>query len=279
MLAAAGAGVAALAAQALGRPQPASATHGDVHLGGTNQTDTVTTIQNTWSTGDAIRGIAAGAGVGVRGDGQQGVRGEGSMYGVEGSSTYGTGVRASAGGHGVHASSANGAALYGDSASDTWPAVWATSGSGRTGVQGNSGNVPHVGPAKTGVYGYAAQDAAARGVTGETTAGRGVQGIATNGVGGHFSAAAAGTALQAQGQVRFSTAGLTAVAAGASSKTISAGVDLVGASKVLCTLESNQAAQFIQRVTKNLSANTFTVYLNVAVKSGRTVKVAWFVIS
>jgi len=36
-------------------------------------------------------------------------------------------------------------------------------------------------PANTGVYGYAAEDASARGVTGESTAGYGVSGIATTG--------------------------------------------------------------------------------------------------
>jgi hypothetical protein len=38
-------------------------------------------------------------------------------------------------------------------------------------------------PAKTGVYGHAAQDGSARGVTGESTSGRGVNGIATSGTG------------------------------------------------------------------------------------------------
>ena len=41
--------------------------------------------------------------------------------------------------------------------------------------------------AKTGVYGYAAQDSSARGVIGETTSGHGLHGIATTGYAGYFA--------------------------------------------------------------------------------------------
>ena len=66
--------------------------------------------------------------------------------------------------------------------------VFGSTGMG-TGVIGWSQNVPMgtephpTTPAKTGVYGYAAQDTAAMGVYGQSTAGRGVQAVATTGFG------------------------------------------------------------------------------------------------
>jgi hypothetical protein len=57
-----------------------------------------------------------------------------------------------------------------------------------TAVQGYSGtsSLPPA-PAKTGVYGYAAQDSSARGVIGESTSGIGIHGIATSGYAGYFA--------------------------------------------------------------------------------------------
>jgi hypothetical protein len=69
-----------------------------------------------------------------------------------------------------------------------------------------------------------------------------------------------------------------AVPVGGKAATITAGADLVAASTILCTLASNQAGLFIHRVTKNVDANTFKVFLSAAVASGKTAKIAWFVI-
>ena len=65
---------------------------------------------------------------------------------------------------------------------------------------------------------------------------------------------------------------------GTKNKTITPGTDLATSSLVLCTLESNQSGLAIQRVTKNTTLNTFTVYLSTAVLTGKSAKVAWFVI-
>ena len=54
--------------------------------------------------------------------------------------------------------------------------------------------------------------------------------------------------------------------------------DVVTSSRILCTLESNQGGLAIQRVTKDTTANRFTVYLSAAVAAGKSAKVAWFVI-
>jgi hypothetical protein len=225
-----------------------------------------------------------------------------------------------------------------------------------TGVYGySSGNVDGpTAPAKTGVYGYAIQDANARGITGESTAGRGVNGLATTGTGvygkatdgegmrgvsasnngaagttaaggasgiygentgGGFGtygrsntgagygvfgeaisgtgvegytatgtgvlavASDSGTALQTQGPVSFSTSGLTPIAVGGKSKQIAPITDITASSKILCTVESNQATLFVRRITKNAGTDTFTVFLSEPVAVGKYAKVAWFVLA
>ena len=344
--------LAATAATALERAQPAAATTPPVGLGVDNPATTVTSITNTVMDGHAFKGIASGGGTGVTGTSLSGagVAGSTSATGV-----FGVGVDGfSPGGTGVTGHSPLGIGVSGFSESSTWPAVLSISFGDNTGVQGYSGSgIAPASPAKTGVYGYAAQDGSAHGVTGETTAGRGVNGIATSGTGvfgtgstgegargtstgsngvagssgsgvangvyGENTAGGAGTygrsnvgaglgaggestsgtgvqgatttgigvraissgsgtAFRAQGRVNFSTSGLTSLAVGAASKTITPGSDLVTSSLVLCTLESNQSGLAIQRVIKDTTLNTFRVYLSAAVAIGKSAKVAWFVI-
>jgi hypothetical protein len=155
--------------------------------------------------------------------------------------------------------------------------------SGSNGVAGSSGS-----GIASGVYGentaggygtYGRSNVGAGlGVGGESTAGTGVQGATTTGVGVRAISSGSGQAFKAQGRVSFSTSGLTSLAAGATSKTITPGSALVASSRILCTLESNQAGLAIQRVTKDTTLDTFKVYLSVAVASGKSAKVAWFVI-
>lgn len=251
MLAATGAGVAALAAQALGRPMPASATHGDVHLGGTNQTDNVTTIHNTWSSGDAISGVAPD--VGVRGQGATGVLGTSSNAGIGVSGRSNAAATSAAVNAEPLGATQTGIGVYGESKYGTGIKAVAEQRAGLHAIGGLWGVVAE--GSQNGVY------ASSPGVA--------VAAVASG---------PGGVAFGASGRVDFSTSGLATVAVGTKSKTVPVGVDVTAGARVLCTLESNQAALFIQRVTKNLSADSFTVFLNVAVKSGKTVKVAWFVI-
>lgn len=266
-------GLAAGVAGALGRASPALAVDGDVHLNVSNDSTALTTIHNTATRGSAFYGQATGTGDGVSGSTDSG-------FGVSGSSAEGFGVFASSlSGTALYAISDLGYGLQASGGSETTPAALGWSTGSNTGLQGVSGaGFLPISPAKTGVYGYAVQDSSARGVTGETTVGRGVQGIATSGVGLYGTAAASGTALQAAGRVAFSTSGLASVAVGTKSMTVSPGTDLVGGSKILCTLESNQIGLLIHRVTKDTAANTFKVFLSANVLSGRYAKVAWFVI-
>jgi hypothetical protein len=86
----------------------------------------------------------------------------------------------SASGLAVKATSSLGPAIRGHGQLD---GVIGESAGGRSGLVGFSGSSAPAGPAKTGVYGEATQDAAARGVFGKTTAGQGVRGEATTGIG------------------------------------------------------------------------------------------------
>jgi hypothetical protein len=152
-------------------------------------------------------------------------------------------------------------------------------------------------PAKTGVYGHAVEDATSRGVWGRAnagrgvygqassgrgvdgvaTGGRGVSGSATTGTGGYF-AATTGTALQAVGPVRFSSAGLATIPSGSKSVTVSPGIDITGASKVLALPQTNPGGSTtIQRISRNTVADTFTIFLTANATANTTV--AWFLIS
>jgi hypothetical protein len=152
-----------------------------------------------------VYGAAAGAGVGVKGQSDSG-------YAVIGYCSSGVGVAGTSGGSGsgVQGSSNTGLGVYGTSTSGTgvWGAAAATGATGvyglssnagfpgvsgrslgnSTGVQGFSGaSSPPAAKAKTGVYGYAAQDNFSRGVTGESPAGIGVFGVSSSGYGGYFA--------------------------------------------------------------------------------------------
>jgi hypothetical protein len=246
--------------------------------------------------GDSPSGIGVTgfsvSGAGVTGNSTSGGGASGSSYtgtGISGTSTSGDGVYGnSSSGIAVKALSDSGKGIDAISFSNigadvltqagALPAIrgWGTAGS--TGVQGCSGPLDVVpAPAKTGVYGYAAQDAGARGVTGQSTAGRGVNGIATTGVGGYFTATT-GSALRAEGAVRFKTSGLATIATGTRSVAVTPGIDLTGSSKILPSLQGDAGGSTtIQRVAVNTVENSFTIYLTA--NSVRAVKVSWFVIS
>ena len=294
LLAAGLGGLAALAAQALGRPVPVRAADpNDVVLGATNTATTTTKIQNLANNSTVFRSHSSGSGIGVEGS-------SGSDTGVWGWSDSGTGVYGSTvSGTGVYAVCQSGTAIwgwgishiavYGESHATDQAATVGQSKANATGLLGYSGgggSLPTA-PARTGVYGYAAQDASARGVTGQTTAGRGVNGVATSGrgvngyagtgIGGYFSAGPSGKALHAEGRVTFKTAGLATIGSGTASKTVTPGVDLTSSSKILCTLMGNAGgATTVKRVAVNTTTNAFTIHLTAL--STAAVKVAWFVI-
>ena len=266
ILAASLGGLAAAVLGALGRPELVRAgVDGDVVLN-TDNTETGTTkITCTSDNVYAFEGIAAAAGVGVSGESPSGV-------GVFGTSTSGIGV-------------------YCSNNSISMPAAAGQSWGNGTGVQGYSGSASRpAAPAKTGVYGYAGQDANARGVYGATTVGYGVYGVATTGTGvrgivtsagtgGFFATGSpsSGTGLRAQGRVRFDhAAGIATIASGASSVLVTPGTDLQTTSAVVATLMGNAGGSTtVKRVSLDSATNKFTIYLTA--NSTASVQVAWHV--
>jgi hypothetical protein len=173
MLAGALGGLGALAASAIGRASLVRAgVDGDVVLGGDNTTSTQTSITITGS-GDGI--FVSGAASG--------------FVSVTGQSTAGNGVHGqSSSGTGVQGQSSSGRGVWGYSLASDQPGSLGVSFGNSTGVLGYSGANPlPAARAKTGVYGYAPQDTASRGVTGESPAGIGVYGKSSTGYGVYSS--------------------------------------------------------------------------------------------
>jgi hypothetical protein len=150
--------IAALAAQALGRPAPAQATDGDaIVVGGEYDAQSRTYLNNNVNAATVIEaGSITGAAV---------IGHSGSGEGVIGSSSTGMAITATSGAIDRPASRG-----------------WSTGNS--TGVLGHSGAAaPPAAKTKTGVYGVANQDTGAHGVWGESAAGTGVFGDSTSGYG------------------------------------------------------------------------------------------------
>jgi len=268
-----------------------TSTNADGVYGGSN---TANGVYGTSASGDGVHGDSSSA-TGVSGKSTSG-------DGIGGLSTSGIGVHGTSdSGYGVFGESSSDIAVFGQGGSKTLPAILGESGGSSTGVQGFSGafGASPVPPAKTGVYGYAAQDTGANGVRGQSTVGRGVLGIATSGnavygnattgVGtrGYSASGTAiiastsgpkvGTALQTVGRVRFDkSVGVATIAAGTKSVTVTPGIDLLSTSAVVATLMTNLGGTLAVRcVIVNVAADTFTIYLTA--NATAAVKVAWHV--
>ena len=153
------AGVAALAANALGRPSPVRALDpNDVVLGGMNTSAAPTTIQNnTMGPANTVLHLSNSSG--------------GAAL-----------VAATSTGKGVDASSVQGVAIRG-SAIGNGPGVEGNGNNTSTGVIGRSGTTPLDVPAQTGVFGISTADAASIGVLGQSNEGVGVKGVSSLGNG------------------------------------------------------------------------------------------------
>ena len=122
-------------------------------------------VNGSSSTGDGVQGFSHN-GNGVFGHSHSG-------YGVQGVSSTGDGLLGSLSGNGVFgASSGNG--VHGIGFSATQAALVGESKGWGTGVQGFSGPRAPAALARTGVQGYANQDASAVGVRGQSPRGRGI---------------------------------------------------------------------------------------------------------
>ena len=179
--------------------------------------------------------------------------------GVNGIATTGVAVYGTAtGGEGVHGTSTANNGVAGESAAG-----------GASGVFGlNTG----------GGYGVAGTSADGTGVSANSTNGTAVVALSFFGTGVEATSPG-GKAIVATGRVDFSTSGLASVTVGQRSKTVLLGfTDIDAASRILCTLESNQQGLFIHRVTKNVTDNSFRVFLSTTLSSGKTAKIVWFLI-
>jgi hypothetical protein len=191
LLAGALGGVGALAASAIGRASPAQGAEDEAVFVGGNYSATTNTGFSTTNQ-DALYGMSQSA-VGVVGGSNSGLGVLGSSStnnGVSGESSAGIGVRGfSATSDGVQGVSDGHSGVVGISNATSWPAVGSWSKGNSTGVEGYSGAaLPKAAPAKTGVFGYAAQDATSVGVRGESPAGYGIYGKTTGtGFAGYFN--------------------------------------------------------------------------------------------
>jgi len=175
-------GLGALAASAFARPRITQAHDvDDVWLGNPNSSNFETAITNSGDDTTVFSATSTHAGIAIKGTSTSGT-------GVDGSSTSGIGIQGiSSSNRGVYGQSISNTAVYGLALAADKPASVGHSANNWTGLQGFSGAfVLPAAKAKTGVYGYAAQDNFSRGVTGESPAGIGVYGISSTGYGGYF---------------------------------------------------------------------------------------------
>jgi hypothetical protein len=208
----------------------------------------------------------------ISGTGVHGVTGDPGGYGVHGENT--------GGGAGAFATSASGEGLYAQSGST--PGT--TPGQTRDGVHGvtDSGN-------DAGVFGEHMNGGAA--VQGNSLSGngKGVLGIGAIGVAGlpmsggtailgTTSFDGTGIAVHAAGPAQFDLSGLATIAAGKSTATITQ-VSLRSGSLILATLQNKVTGIYVASAVPSVSGQKVTINLNKAVPSGKTAKVAWFVVN
>jgi hypothetical protein len=273
-------GVAAVVAQALGRPAPVRGA--DVVLGGTNNTTQTTTIQNTANEELVLavlsdEGIALGAAgwagaflvgrnrAGVTGIQSStpllrrvpavkaGVIGIGEDIGVRGTSSDRVGVLGFAGSNSGPTNMPPNVGVYG----------WSTTEGGGVsmGVLGRS----------TAPVGY--------GVFGTSEAGSGVSGFTEDGiaVAATVGSGGSGRALAVSGRVSFTSSGIATVNAGNDQKVVTPGVPLTPTSKVLATVMGNAGPGVVlKRVSVDAAADKFTIVLSG--NAANNTAVAWFVL-
>ena len=223
-------------------------------------------------------GVAGfGQSVGVRGEGFTGVAGKGTVYGrgVSGYSAQGYGVYADTdSGYGVYAKGQSaGYGVYADTNAVDRPAIAGVSKGGSSGVVGSVGALVAPKP-NTGVYGNGSTLDTSRGVWGVATIGQGVRGEATTGVGvAGVASSNNGYAFRGSGRVRFDkVSGVATIPAGATSVTVTPGVDVTSDSFVLLTAKANIGSRSVYYST-DATNNRITIRLSSSRPS--STPVAW----
>ena len=282
ILAAAGGAIAALVAQALGRPLPARAEGEIIHVGDEHSTATSRTlIRNVTNPETVLMVSSGGGGIGILGT-------SGSGTAVRGSSSSGAGVQATSGtGTGLVGRSTASVGVYAESSGAGQPALFGRSLASSAAVLGVTGPAPAAYPLKAGVYGYSVEDGGSKGVWGRSNSGMGVYGQATSGraVRGWASSgtavsaeATSGIALHAKGRVQLETSsGTDTILAGTRTRKVSPGFNLTSTTKVLVTLMGDPGGStVVQRVAVDAIANDFTVFLTA--NAAANTNFAWLVL-
>ncbi|HSM18548.1 MAG TPA: hypothetical protein VK845_16290 [Gemmatimonadales bacterium] len=270
-------GIGAWAASAIGRASPVRAEGENIQVGGEYTTATSRTyLENSANNSDVL--VAASTGYGT------GVYGRSKNIGVEGTTTAdspaGIGVYGSNAGDnpgiGVWGTSAHGNGVVGQSSSlSDMAGVVGISGGTSTGVLGTSGGSVAAKP-KTGVYGYANQDAGSRGVFGRSPKGHGLHGETGNGAAVFGKANQYGHALRTRGRIKAEqVSGVATIPAGSTGVTVSPPVNVTSGSFVLLTPKANIGSRGLW-FTTNASADTFRIRMSSS-RSSNT-KVAWLLL-
>jgi hypothetical protein len=151
-----------------------------------------------------------------------------------------------------------------------------TTGSG-TAIYGSSGSGSGVYGQSTSGVGISGYSGSATAVRGDSPTGTAVWGVTTSGTALQGTAGQpGGKALHTSGRISADqVSGVAIIAAGTTSKTLTPGVDVVGASFVLLTPMANLSGRDLW-FTKNTTADTITIHLS----SARTkpTKVAWLLL-
>jgi hypothetical protein len=288
------AGLAALAAHAIGRPASVeAATGGNFILGQANTASATTQVSTT--SGRGLEGDTSDAGAsGVFGQATATTGTPAGVYGTA-SADLGTGVW----GVGALTVTSNSTGVYGDGDVGVQGfgsiGTMGTSDAG-TGLYGFSGLAAlPAAPGHVGIFGASSYNdgygvwgrnvGSGYGLLGESSSGIGLRADSTAGYGGFVSTntgtaiyaianAAGGTALQVNGPAKFSRSGIATVAGGTSSVAVSS-VPLSASSLVLATPQLNVAGLYVQAVVPNIAGSSFTIYLSKAVPGATPV--AWFV--
>ena len=260
LLAGALGGIGAVAAGAMAKVSPVHA-EGEAIVVGGEYTDATsrTFLENSFNNDPVIETKSAGSGVGLLGAsvGSYGVRGEsGSGSGVLGTSSSG---------YGVYGYSSTNTAINAYNGGSGEPAIRGYSPADGTAVMGTSGTIADAKP-KTGVYGYANQDSASKGVWGFSGRGAGLYGQANKN----------GYAVRANGRIKADkVSGVKTVSAGLTSVTLNPGVKVTSSSFVLLTPRANIGSRGLWYTT-NPSAGTITIHMSSS-RSSNT-KIGWLLL-
>jgi hypothetical protein len=264
--------IAAVAAQAVAKPQRAMANGEPMAVGGAYQDATTTTKLVNKQNAETV--------FWAQSEQETGVAGSGAGQAIIGWSTSNIGIHGqSHTGLGVYGQSDSNTGAYGSSESNSGVRGWSRSTVGVYGISG-SGYSTSIG-LKVGVYGWGPATTGlvpSYGVYGKSASGlgAGVFGVCDAGI-GVAAISQTGFALYAGGRVLFKTSGIGTIAAGSASVVVTPGVPIGDGTRILVTLHGDAGGSTVlKRVSRNTAAGTFKVILTAV--SANPCAFSWFLI-